>query len=67
LERPADSGDELENFANHVAYEHIYVAYVLFILWQCFSTAGPRPGTWPGHQLYRTTRGSPRICYFIFL
>ena len=34
-------------------------------LWQCFSTAGPRPGTW--HQLYRATRGSPGICHFSFL
>lgn len=32
LERPADSGDELENVASHVAYEHIYVAYVSFTL-----------------------------------
>jgi hypothetical protein len=28
---------------------------------QCFSTAGPRPGTGPWHQLYRTARGK----YFI--
>jgi len=24
---------------------------------QCFSTAGPRPGTGPWHQLYRAARG----------
>ena len=28
---------------------------------QCFSTAGPRPGTGPWHQLYRAARGSPGI------
>ena len=27
---------------------------------QCFSTAGPRPGTGPWHQLYRAARDSPR-------
>ena len=31
---------------------------------QCFSTAGPRPGTGPWHQLYRAARGSPGICHF---
>jgi len=34
---------------------------------QCFSTAGPRPGTGPRHQLYRAARGSPGICHFNFL
>ena len=34
---------------------------------QCFSTAGPRPGTGPWHQLYRAARGSPGICHFSFL
>ena len=34
---------------------------------QCFSTAGPRPGTGPWHQLYRAARGSPAICHFSFL
>ena len=34
---------------------------------QCFSTAGPRPGTGPWHQLYRAARGSPGICVFSFL
>jgi len=28
---------------------------------QCFSTAGPRPGTWSWHQLYRAARDSPGI------
>ena len=28
---------------------------------QCFSTAGPRPGTGPRHQLYRAARDSPGI------
>jgi len=34
---------------------------------QCFSTAGPRPGVGPWHQLYRAARGSPGICNFSFL
>jgi len=34
---------------------------------QCFSTAGPRPGTGPWHQLYRAARGSSGICHFSFL
>ena len=37
------------------------------ILMQRFSTAGPRPGTGPWHQLYRAARGSPGICNFNFL
>ena len=28
---------------------------------QCFSTAGPRPGSGPWHQFYRAARGSPGI------
>jgi len=36
-------------------------------LHQCFSTAGPRPGTGPWRQLYRAARGSPGICHFSFL
>ena len=35
-------------------------------LYQCFSTAGPRPGTGPWHQLDRAARGSPGICHFSF-
>jgi len=40
-----------------------------YTLNQCFSTAGPRPGTGPWHQLrvYRAARGSPGICHFSFL
>jgi len=34
---------------------------------QCFSTAGPRPGTGPWHQLYRAATGFPGICHFSFL
>ena len=34
---------------------------------QCFSTAGPRPGTGPWHQLYRAARRSPGIGHFSFL
>ena len=40
---------------------------LLASLEQCFSTAGPRPGTGPSHQLYRAARGSPGICHFSFL
>ena len=36
-------------------------------LQQCFSTAGPWPGTGPWHQLYRAARGSPGIYHFSFL
>jgi len=36
-------------------------------LTHCLSTAGPRPGTGPPHQLYRTARGYPGICQFSFL
>jgi len=38
-----------------------------YVLEQCFSTAGPRPGIGPRHQLYRSARGSPGICHFRFL
>jgi len=34
---------------------------------QCFSTAGPRSGTGPWHQLYRAARDYPGICHFSFL
>ena len=34
---------------------------------QCFSTAGPRPGTGPWHQLYSAASGSPGSCHFSFL
>jgi hypothetical protein len=36
-------------------------------LGQCFSTAGPRPGTGPWYQLYRAARSSLGICHFSFL
>jgi len=32
-----------------------------YVLCQCFSTAGPRPGAGPWHQLYRAARDSPGI------
>ena len=38
-----------------------------YALHQCFSIAGPRPGTGPWNQLYRAARGSPGICHFSFL
>jgi len=34
---------------------------------QCFSTAGPRPGTGTWNQLYRAARDSPGICHFNIL
>jgi len=39
----------------------------IYTLYQCFSTAGPRPGTGPWHQLFRAARGSPGSCHFSFL
>jgi len=30
---------------------------------QCFSTAGPQPGTGPWHQLYRAARGLTKLQY----
>ena len=51
-------------------YMHQCIKFILFwndILHQCFSTAGPRPGTGPWHQLYRAARDSPGIRHFIFL
>ena len=30
---------------------------------QCFSTAGPRPGTGPWHQLYRAARDLNKLKY----
>ena len=32
-------------------------------LGQCFSTAGPRPGTGPWHQFYRAARGLRKLEY----
>jgi len=32
-------------------------------LYWCFSTAGPRPGTGPWHQLYRAARGFRKLEY----
>ena len=49
-------------------YEYRHVPHAFFPLntaacriEQCFSTAGPRPGTGPWHQLYRAARDSPGI------
>ena len=36
-------------------------------LHQCFSIAGPRPGTVPWHQIYRAVRDSAGICHFSVL
>ena len=34
---------------------------MFMVTYDCFSTAGPRPGTGPWHQLYRAVRDSPGI------
>ena len=47
---------------NGVGTEFVYLRYRL-----CFSTAGPRLGTGPWHQLYWAARDSPGICHFSFL
>jgi len=41
--------------------------YSRTVLQQYFSTAGPRPGTGPWHQLHRAAWGSAGICHFSFL
>ena len=46
---------------------HAHSIYFSCNLEQRFSTAGPRPGTGPWHQLYRPARCSPGICHFSFL
>ena len=47
---------------------HIFlVLCYLEVAVRCFSTAGPRPGTGPWHQLNRAAKGSPGICHFSFL
>ena len=40
---------------------------ICLTLERCFSTARPRPGTGPWHQLFWAARGSPGICHFSFL
>ena len=55
------------NFFPHTSAEYTHVTWYLNIrivmtcLCQCFSTAGPRPGTGPWHHLYRAARDSPGI------
>ena len=39
------------------------IRILLCSLGQCFSTAGPRPGTGPWHQLYRAARGLRKLQY----
>jgi len=43
------------------------MSFEILGLEQCFSSAGPRPGAGPWHQLYRAARGSPGIGHFRFL
>jgi hypothetical protein len=42
-------------------HTHIYGHEHFNPIHQCFSSAGPRPGTWPWHQLYRAATDSPGI------
>jgi len=53
----------LELYSSH--QRSMYVSHCR--LEQCFSTAGPRPGTGPWHQFYQAARGSPGSCHFSFL
>ena len=48
--------------AVYASYIYDYIGCQSGRLEQCFSTAGPRPGTGPWHQLYRAARSSPGIC-----
>ena len=41
--------------------QELHKAFQSHVLDQCFSTAGPRPGTGPWHHLYRAARDSPEI------
>jgi len=42
-----------------------WMAAILKTVVQCFSNAGPRPGTGPWHQLYRAARGLRKLQYAI--
>ena len=55
---------DVGGFHADIVLRHIYIWGPLG---QCFSTAGPRPGTGPWQQLFRTAIGSPGICHFSFL
>jgi hypothetical protein len=53
---------------NMVIEAHAFDTILCFLLTigascvgQCFSTAGPQPGTGPWHQLYRAAKDSPGI------
>jgi len=46
--------------ANKNIMQHTGVNYCVC---QCFSTAGPRPGTGPCHQLYQAARGLRKLQY----
>jgi len=69
----ASSADPMERTQRFVIYPIFSPVAQCLECWasgaleQFFSTAGPRPGTGPWHQLYRAARGSPRICHFSFL
>jgi len=57
------------NGVRHTIYLFVKFQYDIY---QCFTSAGPRPGTGPWHQLYRAARYSPGIenkfkCNFIFI
>ena len=56
-----------QDSSDHGRLEEVTSVMSTYRIRQCFSTAGPRPGTGPWHQLYRAARGSPGICRFSFL
>ena len=48
-------------FPHQMRYEFLFSP--IHVICQCFSTAGPRPGTGPWHQLYRAARGLRKLQY----
>ena len=55
---------QLLEFLKNRGYSELKEEALACSLWQCFLTAGPRPGTGPWHQLYQAARDSPAICHF---
>jgi len=49
------------NMSVFVHFESFSKEALIISLYQCFSTAGPRPSTGPWRQLYRVARDSPGI------
>jgi hypothetical protein len=48
---------------NKLQYISLFAQFLAGSLGQCFSTAGPRPGTGPWYQLYRAARGLRKLQY----